>query len=141
MGVLRSYLEKIVQSGLTKALAHELDLIRSEYPQVTAGAGFLKATASAMSYLSLSLQVPSNHFFHLKNMIIANQQEAVNIFVYDGPGYSAPKFDLIIGASQGVILGPNDLVGQIFNSIPMVSFSGSACSIKIGGLIRERLYE
>lgn len=138
MGLLDGFIGQLQEHGLLGELGIELDLIRSEYPTVGGAKGFLSIGAIASgSLVSFSLQVPSGMAFHLKTLIIDNQAEKRGLWFYDGPGVSVPMFVWTAEQSTSDALG-NQLVGLLFQSIPMVSFAGSQCYIRIGGLIRER---
>lgn len=127
----------IQKGGYTRDLNIELDPIRSQVPPIGTGQGYVfGAAGAAMSNVSFSFQVPSNHAFHLDTLIIDNQQEAGIAVFYDGPGVSAPVFRLPLGQSEGQII--TEMKGILFGSIPMVSFNGSQLGIRIGGLVRER---
>jgi len=122
--------------GLTHELDLELDPIRSQYPNFTAGEGYLSVTAGAASMQSLSLQVPSGHAFVLQNLWIANEQEGLPLYIWDGPGISAPKGRWITRQSTAEYF--DNIKGMKFQSIPLISYNGSQIAMKLGGLIYER---
>lgn len=131
---------KLQLGGYTHDVMIELDPIRSQVPPIGTGQGYVfGAAGAAMSQVSFSFQVASNHAFHLDTLIIDNQQEAGIAVFYDGPGTSAPMFRLPLGQSEGTVI--TGLKGILFGSIPMVSFNGSQLGLRIGGLIRERTSE
>lgn len=137
MGLLEGFVGKIQKHGYTGELSLELDPIRSEHPIAGLGRGFLSAPAGAAAgRQSFSLRVASGHAFHLKTLIINNHQEKGVIYFYDGPGVSAPMFNLILEQSTGEYF--NKFTGLQFYSIPMISYAGSSVDGRIGGLIRER---
>ncbi|MBW2671901.1 MAG: hypothetical protein JRD89_00630 [Deltaproteobacteria bacterium] len=134
MGALREFVRKVLKNGYTGALDEELDEIRSEYPRTLESGYHAWATGSTVK--TSLLAVPSAKVFHLKHLMINNEDDSTNLaFFYDGPGTSVPVGGVHVNGSTTVFV--NNFKGWIFQSAVHASLATSLTQIRVGGLIRD----
>lgn len=136
MGLVKSFLQKMLRDGYTGAVNPALDPIRSEFPRLVES-GYVNYGAGAPAKDSILL-VPSSKVFHLKNLMIGNR-DAVGqyAYFYDGPGTSVSVGGIQVAASTTNFISEEHFKGWIFESAVHVSVATSLTEIRAGGYIRD----